>query len=72
MSLEEVRQALEDCKPYLTNWRAIEELLNDLLAESSSINSVIEDLEERATEESDPTLRTDIRILVSRLKTVRA
>ncbi|MHC1628461.1 MAG: hypothetical protein ACXQTI_06515 [Candidatus Nezhaarchaeales archaeon] len=67
-SVDVIDDVLMDCKPYLTHWREVESLIKRLLEESSDILDVCSKLEVIANEEKDPTLKTDLRILLSKLR----
>ena len=65
---EVVRDALVDCKPYLTCWREVEEVVERLLKEASDVHDLVERIERLAVNESDVLLRTDLRILASEIR----
>ncbi|RLF04045.1 MAG: hypothetical protein DRJ60_07670 [Thermoprotei archaeon] len=66
--IDDVLDALVDCKPYLVHWKEIESLIKKLLEESSDILDICSKLENLANKEEDPTLKTDLRILLSKLR----
>jgi flagellar biosynthesis component FlhA len=65
---EVIREALVDCKPYLTCWREVEEVVERLLKEASDARDFVERLERLAVSESDVLLKTDLRILASEVR----
>lgn len=65
---EVVREALVDCKPYLACWREVEEVVERLLKEACDAHDFAERLERLAASESNVLLKTDLRILVSELR----
>lgn len=71
MNINEVmEEVLMDCKPYLVHWRRIEDLIKSIIKESEDVLTICSKLEVLASKEEDPTLKTDLRILVSRLKSL--
>ena len=67
-SEEVVRRALMDCKPYLTCWREVEEVVERLLKEASDARDFVERLERLAVSENNVLLKTDLRILASEVR----
>ena len=65
---EIVKEALMDCKPYLTCWREIEEIVDRLLSEASDVHDFLKRLERLATSEDNVLLKTDLRILASEVR----
>jgi flagellar biosynthesis component FlhA len=65
---EVVREVLVDCKPYLACWREVEEVVERLLKEACDAHDFVERLERLAASESNVLLKTDLRILVSELR----
>lgn len=65
---EAIKEAIMDCKPYLTCWREVEEVVAKVLKESSDIRDFTGKLEEIAERESNVLLKTDLKILISELK----
>jgi flagellar biosynthesis component FlhA len=65
---EVVREALTNCKPYLTCWKEVEEVVEKLLKESSDIRDFVEKLERLAMREGNVLLKTDLKILASEIR----
>ncbi|MEM4576854.1 MAG: hypothetical protein QW701_05260 [Candidatus Nezhaarchaeales archaeon] len=65
---EAIKEAIMDCKPYLTCWREVEEVIARALKESSDIHEFMGKLEEKAEKEDNILLKTDLKILISELK----
>lgn len=65
---ELVREAFMDCKPYLTSWREMEEIVEGILKESSDVHDFIRRLEKLIEHERNVLLKTDMRILLSELR----
>jgi len=65
---EIVKEALMDCKPYLTCWKEIEEIVDRLLSEASDVHDFLKRLERLATSEDNVLLKTDLRILASEVR----
>ncbi|MEM2214491.1 MAG: hypothetical protein QXD66_06510 [Candidatus Nezhaarchaeales archaeon] len=68
MNEELVMEAFMDCKPYLTCWKEIEETVKTILKESSDIQDFMRILERLIERESNVLLRTDMKILLSELR----
>jgi len=65
---EIVKEALMDCKPYLTCWKEIEEIVDRLSSEASDVHDFLKRLERLATSEDNVLLKTDLRILASEVR----
>ncbi len=65
---EVIREALVDCKPYLTCWKEVEEAVERLLKEASDVRDFVERLERLAASEANVLLKTDLRILASEVR----
>jgi len=63
-----IREALVDCKPYLTCWKEVEEAVERLLKEASDVRDFVERLERLAASEANVLLKTDLRILASEVR----
>lgn len=63
-----VMEAFTDCKPYLTCWREMEEIIETILKESLDIYDFMSRLERLIEQESNVLLRTDMKILLSELR----
>lgn len=68
MDEELVREVFIDCKPYLTCWREMEEIVERVLKESVDIHDFISRLEGLIERENNILLKTDMKILLSELK----
>lgn len=65
---ELVKEAFTNCKPYLTCWREMEEIVEEILRESLDVHDFMSRLERLIERESSILLKTDMRILLSELK----
>jgi len=65
---EVIKEALMDCKPYLTCWKEVEEAVGRLLKEASDVRDFVERLERLAASEANVLLKTDLRILASEIR----
>lgn len=63
-----VREAFVDCKPYLTCWREMEEIVEGVLKESLDVHDFANKLERLIERENNILLKTDMKILLSELK----
>lgn len=63
-----VKEVFIDCKPYLTCWREMEEIVERTLKESLDVHDFMNRLERLIERESNVLLKTDMRILLSELK----
>ncbi|MEM0232658.1 MAG: hypothetical protein QXL22_01410 [Candidatus Nezhaarchaeales archaeon] len=68
MNEELVMETLMDCKPYLTCWKEVEEIVKNVLKGSSDIQDFMRILERLIERESNVLLRTDMKILLSELR----
>ncbi len=66
--MSEIEEILERCKPYLVNLRRVEEIINELKEKISGIQELNFKLKEELMKAEDPTLKTDLRILISELE----
>lgn len=60
--------SLEDALPYITNTVEIRGIVEILLKEADSMNSIIKHLEKKMMNEKDLEIKTDIKILINSLK----
>lgn len=66
--LDIINDALVDSKPYLVNWKEVEDLVKRLSKESRDALEFCHKLEAMMCVEEDATLKTDLRILLLNLK----
>ncbi len=60
-------KSFEDCVPHLANIEDVRSIIRSHIREHNSIDAFVAQLEHEL-EESEPTLRTDIRILINEIR----